>query len=209
MTAVPLYVPDGLDLTPLLGRDDLTFDDVKNLPEDFRYELRDGRLVLLPTPFYIHQRIAYETVAALDANAPDDVAVSPEISVFVDGSELRPDGAVIDIGGVARIPVFAADVRLVIEVVSTGSSESAGSREDNCGYKAGRYAEAGIPLYWVIDPLGERVTFTEFVLSADGSYRRGPALSELVELDRPWPVTLDLPVWTAYRDKVSTPRRRR
>jgi hypothetical protein len=44
--------PAELDL---LRRDDLTVDDIVNLPEDLHYELIDGRLVLTPLALPAHR----------------------------------------------------------------------------------------------------------------------------------------------------------
>jgi Uma2 family endonuclease len=61
------------------------------------------------------------------------------------------------------------------------------------------YAEMAIPHYWIIDPLRERVMLTEFRLGP-GGYREQLEADELVTLEEPWKVTLDLPAWTRKRD---------
>ena len=71
------------------------------------------------------------------------------------------------------------------------------------------YAELGIPAYWIIDPLAERVTFTQFLLDPDGLYQRRLRTDELVTLDEPWEITLDLPAWTRRRDRVQEKAQRR
>ena len=56
MTAAP-HLAETDAVAHLLGRDDLTVDDIADLPEDLRYELIDGRLVLTPLAVPVHQLI--------------------------------------------------------------------------------------------------------------------------------------------------------
>ncbi|MFI7547707.1 hypothetical protein [Actinoplanes sp. NPDC049599] len=66
----------------------------------------------------------------------------------------------------------------------------------------------GIPSYWIIDPLADRVTFTQFCLGTDGVYQSRLETAEVVTVDRPWEVTLDLPAWTRKRDRIREVARR-
>jgi hypothetical protein len=66
----------------------------------------------------------------------------------------------------------------------------------------------GIPSSWIIDPLAERVTFTEFRLGSDGAYRSRLRTDDIVTVDRPWEITLDLPAWTRRRDRTNRVARR-
>jgi Uma2 family endonuclease len=91
-------------------------------------------------------------------------------------------------------------VLLVVEIVSPLSQFA--DRED----ERKLYAAAGIPAYWVIDPLAERITLTEFVLDRHGVYRQHLRSSERLILSRPWSTTLDLPAWTSRRDRSRRPK---
>lgn len=79
---------------------------------------------------------------------------------------------------------------------------SAWSKEIDRETKMRLYARAGIPSYWLIDPLGDEVTLARFLLESDGSYRRRPHLAGVVTIDQPWAVTLDLPTMTRKRDRI-------
>jgi Uma2 family endonuclease len=187
-----------------LHRHDLTVDDVANLPEDLRYELVDGRLVLTPTPKPIHQSIGVDVAAALKVQRPLDIVVATDQSVMFDGHNERcPDVALIREEGADFTPVDAADVLLAVEIISPSSQIV--DRLD----KLKRYGDGGIPLYWIIDLLSERVTLTEFELGKDGVYRQRLQTDQLVTLAEPWEVTLDLPTWTRERDRIRLARRRR
>ena len=194
MTAAPHLTESDL-IDHLLGRDDLTVDDITGLPEDLRYELIDGRLVLTPVGLPIHQILATKTVNALDENCRGPFVANQEQALRASRrTELRPDAMLIRAEGAYRSPVWPADVLLVVEIISPSSRRS--DRFD----KMKRYADVGIPLYWIVDPLADRVTFSEFALAPDGAYQRRVHTDHRVELDEPWPITLDLPAWTEKRD---------
>jgi Uma2 family endonuclease len=176
---------------------DWTVDDVASLPEDLHYELINGRLVLSPSPLPFHQYLGNEILYSLRERLPRQFFLATDQSVLVDsGNEPRPDVVVMWRRGATRTPVLAADVLLAVEVVSP---ESAGrDRRDELKL----YAEAGIPAYWIVDPLGRRITFTQFLLGPDGAYRRQLQAEGLVTIDQPWEVTLDLPEWARTRDEL-------
>ncbi len=176
---------------------DWTVEDVARLPEDLIYELIDGELISLPPATVFHQILRMEVVRALGVEAPKGFLVSYAQSVLVDRiNEPRPDIVILRKKGADRTPVLAADVLLVSEVISADSSVR--DRQD----KIELYARAGIPAYWIFDPLAERFAFTEWLLSNSGSYRQNVQTGGLITIDRPWKTTLDLPGWTRERDRL-------
>jgi Uma2 family endonuclease len=192
--------PDELDL---LRRDDLTVDDIVNLPEDLHYELIDGRLVLTPLALPIHQYLSMHTANAIEEHCPDEFLINVEQAILIGRhNELRPDVVLIHAEGAGRSPVLPGDVPLAVEVVSRSSQNT--DRE----LKLKKYAHVGIPSYWIVDPLAERVTFTEFRLGPDGVYQRVLQTDDLVTVDQPWEITLDLPAWTRKRDFIREVARR-
>jgi Uma2 family endonuclease len=187
----------ALHLSDLLlsDRDDLTVEDVASLPEDLFFELINGRFVLTPAALPIHQTIGLRIAYALEVNCPKGMVVGFDQSVQVDNrNQPRPDVAVIRKEGVNRSPVFGVDVLLAVEVISPSSKTY--DRQD----KMKLYASAGIPAYWLVDPLGRQVVFTEFSLGAGGTYEQRQQSSALVVVEHPWRVTLDVPDWTFRRD---------
>jgi Uma2 family endonuclease len=192
MTAVLLPVDPAL-----LERDDLTVDDLVDLPEDLRYELIEGRLVLTPVGLPIHQILEMRVASAIEEHCPDDFVVNIEQALLRNrNNELRPDVMIIHEDGARRSPVLPADVRLVVEVVSQSSRFS--DRQDKFGW----YEALKIPGYWIVDPLGQQVALTVFTLGPDGHYEERVHAAELVKLDEPWPITLDLPAWSRKRDRL-------
>ena len=190
------------ELRDLTDRQDWTVDDLASLPEDLRYELIDGRLILSPSPLPFHQFCVLRLSVALEENSPDEFFISFDQSVQIDSSnEPRPDVVLMRESGADRTPVMAADVLLAIEVISPESSTR--DRQD----KLKRYAYAGIRDYWIVDPRGERVTLTAFSLDRSSTYRQVVRTDGLVTIDRPWETTLDLPAWTKRRDRIRAARR--
>jgi Uma2 family endonuclease len=106
---------------------------------------------------------------------------------------LFPDVMILRDEAAFRSPVGPDDVLLVVEIISKSSKKR--DRQEKLEW----YAGMGIPHYWIIDPLCDRVTLTEFQLGPDG-YRQRLRADELITLDEPWKVTLDLPAWTRKRD---------
>src|SRR4051812_11650771 len=106
-----------------------------------------------------HQSIRIDLAFAFRAECPEGVFVSVDSSVMIDThSEPRPDVLLIREEGASRTPVLGTDVLLVVEIVSRSSQVS--DRQD----KMKLYSYGGIPDYWIIDPLAERITLTQFQL---------------------------------------------
>ena len=192
------------ELPALLERRDLTVDDVADLPEDLHYELIDGRLVLTPSPSFVHQRIMLDVALACRLNEPPGIVVSADQSVMIDGgNERRPDVVAVLLEGASASLIGAFDLVLAVEIISPSSRRVDGHD------KLKVYADAGVPHYWIVDPLAERMTLTEFTLGADGHYQQTRHTEDRVTLSQPWEITLDLPAFTALRDHLGRARRSR
>lgn len=184
MTAA-LHLPD---------KQDWTVDDLASLPEDLRYELIDGRLIL-PSPTGIHQELGVEVLMALRVHCPSDFRPFVDLSLKIDfRSEPRPDVVVINRSWASVSPVPAKEALLAVEIISPDSTY-----RDMIG-KAKVYAAAGIPHYWVINPLQERgIELSEFRPGAGGHYEIMSSTTGIFTTDVPYPVTIDLPALTALR----------
>jgi Uma2 family endonuclease len=202
MTAAPHPTEPEL-IDRLIGRDDLTIDDIADLPEDLRYELIEGRLVLTPLAIPVHQLIGKRVGDALEERCPDDFIVNIEQTIVINRrNELHPDVVVLREEAAFISPVLSSDVPLVVEILSRSTK-----RFDRNG-KLEKYASAAIPSYWIVDPLAERVTLTQFILGADGRYEQVLHTDELATVEAPWKVTLDLPAWTAKLERLRRVSRR-
>ncbi len=112
-------------------------------------------------------------------------------------NEPRPDVVVIRPEHADRSPVPVEDVVLAVEVISPDSIFR------DMYAKAKVHAAAGVGTYWVIDPLHEAITLTEFTPGANGDYDIAGHTDGLFTTDRPYPVTLDLPALTARRRQLA------
>lgn len=117
-----------------------------------RWELSEGTLTVSPRPQLWHQRISRRLTRLLEDHLPDGFEPLPEIEVITRAafppSVRDPDIVVVPDRVFERRParVPAADVVLVVEIVSPGS------RGTDHVMKLDEYAKAGIEHYWIVDP---------------------------------------------------------
>jgi Uma2 family endonuclease len=173
-----------------------TVDDLAELPPDLPYELVNGRLILV-SPDFVHQDLCFRIMQAFDANCPVGYSPVSDLSLDVGRySEPRPDVAVIDTSHVDRHPPPIEDAILAVEVVSKDS------KVRDVYDKAGMYAAAGVKHYWVIDPLGDKISLAEHVLESKPHRRYAIArqTTDVFITDEPYRIVIDLPALTARRD---------
>ncbi len=113
-----------MTLAPTLpDKDDWTVDDLAQLPPALRCELINGRLIILPSPTFVHQEICIGIYLALRQNCPRGLSPSLDLSLEVDHrNEPRPDVLVVDPARGRRSPLPIEDAALVAEVVSPSST---------------------------------------------------------------------------------------
>ncbi|MGC4814227.1 Uma2 family endonuclease [Micromonospora sp. DT228] len=180
-------------------RHEWTVDDLGELPKDLPYELINGRLIL-PSPTAVHQDLCVRLLLTLRLNCPPEYLVSFDLSMGVDRrNEPRPDVVVIRRQHAGQSPVPVEDALLAVEVVSPTSTLR------DMYDKAKVYAHAGIRSYWVVDPLQERVTLTEYTLGANREYEQVAHTEDLFVTERPWKVSVDLPALTSRKNDLLAP----
>ncbi|GIE92701.1 Uma2 family endonuclease [Paractinoplanes rishiriensis] len=139
----------GFNLPPV---GDLDVDDLLTLPEGYRYELREGNLVIMTPATFWHRVISRRLLFMLHAAGLD---------AFQDPGVLgdRPrDCRLPDVGVVTSLPpgkisysnLPGAAHALVAEVVSPNSLN--GEYTDKMDW----YARRGIPQYWIADQTPDR-----------------------------------------------------
>ena len=131
--------------------------DFERLPVDaddgLHYELLDGAIVVTPSPGFRHQKAVTALWRMLDDSRPDHlhVLVAP-LDVYLPTDDiLEPDVLVIDDEAVVEDKVQGGVPFLVVEVVSPSS------RRRDVGDKLTAYRDAGVPSYWVVDPVDPRL----------------------------------------------------
>jgi Uma2 family endonuclease len=134
----------------------LDYCDLAHTPDDGnRYEILEGNLLVTPAPAPLHQRTSKRLQRQLEAyfetrsmgevfNAPVDViltfhdVVEPDLVVVADPKQITKRG-------IEGTPL------LVVEILSPST------RDRDRTVKARRYAEVGIPHYWIVDPDVQRI----------------------------------------------------
>jgi Uma2 family endonuclease len=130
----------------------LTLDDVTRLAEadsNHRFELSEGNLVVMPPGTWRHQEISLLMSAwLLHRGYRGRVNVAPGVRTADDNLNGRIPDLVVTTQSVPDETVWLdpASVALAVEVVSKGSE-----RTDRW-LKPIEYAEAGIPLFWRVEP---------------------------------------------------------
>ena len=154
----------GLPVAPP-GGGEWTVDLLEQLPDDgLRYEILDGILIVSPSPIPVHQRAIGRIYRLLDDRCP------PDHEAFVTPLDWQPDNRTSlepDVLVVATDRIGPKNIQqnpaIVVEVLS------ASSRRYDRLLKFGRYAEAGIPQYWIVDPA--RPSVEVYDLDEQGEYR--------------------------------------
>ena len=195
MTAA-LQLP-SLDNPRLLDdKQDWTVDDLASLPQDLRYELIDGRLIL-PSPTLFHQKVCVRLSLMLEPHCPPSHTPAVDLSLQVDlRNEPRPDVVVVRKAYAFRAPVPVEGALLVAEVVSPTSH----FRDMHAKWKV--YAANRVRTYLLIDPTFEGgVVLTEFRLGENGQYDTIASTNKIFTTDVPYPITIDVPALTGLRDE--------
>jgi Uma2 family endonuclease len=135
----------------------LTYDDLAAMPDDdgLRRELLDGVLFVTPAPSLVHQRASKRLQRQLEAyfersgrgevfQAPVDVILGPH-------DVPEPDLVVVTNAKLLTDRAVEGAPTLVVEILSPSTA-----RRDRT-LKAKRYAAAGIPHYWIVDPRRRRI----------------------------------------------------
>ncbi|MEV4346152.1 Uma2 family endonuclease [Actinoplanes sp. NPDC049596] len=190
MTAA-LHMPSLLD-----EKHDWTVDDLASLPQDLRYELIDGRLIL-PSPAFFHQDLCWELNGMLRPHCPPGDKPVTDLSLQVNHrNEPRPDVVVARKAYGKRSPLPVDGALLVVEVVSPTSH----FRDMQAKLKV--YATYGVGTYLIVDPTFEGgVMLTEYRLGDNGQYDAITSTNKVFTTDVPYRIEIDVPALTALRDE--------
>lgn len=173
-------------MTPL---EPWTLEEFLALPEDQgqRVELIDGTVVVSPHPGTRHQRILQRLQVRLDGAVPSHCELIPGVNVVLNGERLLiPDLAVTTVPGLDALYCQGADLLLVAEVVSPLS------KVYDRALKRQLYAEAGVPFFVLVDPATSPVSAVVHELIEDEYREITRAEAGRLELERPFPVKVDL-----------------
>ncbi len=150
--------------------------DYMTTPDDRRYQLLDGELILAPAPTTKHQWIAGRLYVALEqfvvSTRGGRVFYAPTDVVLSDHDVVQPD--ILFVSNARSSIVTEANIQgapdLVVEVLSPSTAP------DDRGYKRTLYGRHGVQEYWLVDPEAETVevlTEGDAGLTVAATYRRG------------------------------------
>ena len=134
-----------------------TYKDYCATPDDERYELLDGKLMMVPAPNTKHQRLVVRLSRELDEFTEEHdlgtVYVAPYDVFLSDTNVVQPD--VLFISRAREHRLTDDDVRgapdLVIEILSPSTAKK------DQGPKRELYGRHGVLEYWIVDPIAETI----------------------------------------------------
>lgn len=143
------------------------FEEIRDRPpEQGRYELLDGEVLVTPSPAPAHQEVVAALLGLLRPLLPtSQIALPAPLDVVIQTADgdtvLQPD---LFVGEREHLTDkgYEGPPIIVVEVLSPTTWHR------DLGDKMAAYAYAGVPHYWVIAP--ERPSLTVYRLGADGSY---------------------------------------
>ena len=156
-----------------------TYEDYLNTPEDERYELLDGELVMAPAPGELHQSVSIRLGSKLfqfvDENRLGKVYSAPFDVVLSDTDVVQPD--LIFVSNARAHIITPANIQggpdLVVEILSPSTAE----RDKT--FKYALYAEYGVGEYWIVDTDAKTITvllLSERGFVVEGIYGEGETL---------------------------------
>ena len=150
-----------------------TYADYCELPEDGkRYEVIDGVLYMSPSPRSIHQALSMHLqflLYGLQQAGHGWVFAAPMDVIMPGATPVQPD--LLFIGVAQRHILSPKNIQgvpdLLVEILSPG-----GGRYDRIT-KLNKYAQCGVPHYWILDPVERTLEILRF---ESGGYRLLAAL---------------------------------
>lgn len=191
----------ALPVDPAPGRhwDELVrFWQESDWPEGSKVEIIDGIIVVTPPPAAPHNRIAEKVHRRLYSVVPEEWGIFQTLGVaqpsrgriYIPDLVVIPDAALDGLEGGEAAPLTAAE--LVVEITSPSNAS-----HDRIN-KTAAYAEAGVPLYLLIDrfaPPGPTVTLYGEARGEVYQELQKVKFGEEIQLPAPFDITIDTSVF--------------
>ena len=158
-----------------------TYEDYQHTPDDKRYELLDGELIMVPAPNLGHQRIGAKLGTRLytfvEERSLGEVFFAPCDVVLSNTDVVQPDLLFVS-NERAHLLLGGDNVRgapdLVVEILSPSTAG-----QDRT-LKRALYVKHGVKEYWLVDPDARTVTVLllgEDAFEVEAIYGEGQAMS--------------------------------
>jgi Uma2 family endonuclease len=161
----------------------VSFAELQQWPEDGRrYELYDGEVIVSPSPFPRHQRVAWnvgDVIKAYERVAGGLVFAVPIDIVFSEYDVLQPDVVYFREARrhvVKMMEATRAAPDLAVEILSRSTETR------DRGRKLQMLARYGVPEYWIVDPVGNTI---EIYTNRGGSLELSAMFGERDEVESP------------------------
>ncbi|MFJ9695764.1 Uma2 family endonuclease [Kitasatospora sp. NPDC101183] len=165
-------------------------EDLDHLPEAPKHtELIDGVLVFRGWPQTSwHSRVGSRLTCALDERVPDGLSAVSGMTITLDRrNRVEADTLVTRAAYDGDRTWFAPEeVPLVVEVVLPETAHR------DHGVKLRKYAEAGIPHYWVVENEGRQPVVHVYELGPGAAYVPAGIFRGVLERRVPFPIAIDL-----------------
>lgn len=156
-----------------------TYADYLQLPDDERYEVIGGQLLMTPAPSGKHQTICACLAAILwhfvIGAGLGKVMAAPYDVILSEHDIVQPDILFI---AKDRLGIYDAEgplqgaPDLVIEVLSPSTAQR------DQAVKRALYARSGVKVYWLVDPEDRSITRIALQSGDESTYRLGDTLTE-------------------------------
>lgn len=163
-------------------RTDFTKEDYMALPENAPYELLNGKLHYMPSPFRKHQIVSMNLSAALHfhvkKNKLGQVLAAPMDVHFGKKNIVQPDIIFVSNNRKSILKKFVEGAPdFLVEILSYGT------KDKDFGEKKALYGKKGVLEYWVIDPDTETVEVfkkNKSVLISDKKYQQKDTIKSII-----------------------------
>ena len=116
---------------------------------DARIELLDGEIIDMPEEGELHVWFKVELTRFLVRALPEDLRLAPDATLSLAPRDAPdPDIYIFEVGAPLRLTP-GSGLRLIVEIADS-------SLTHDLRRKAAKYAENGVPEYWVVDVRGRR-----------------------------------------------------
>jgi Uma2 family endonuclease len=168
-----------------------TAEDLPRLIEavDARFELLDGEVLILAPATHWHDEVIDILKHALRQIAPQSLVIATEKGIDLGRTVPEPDVLVVSRAVVTSSSLVfqPSDVRLVIEVVSPGTTTK------DRALRPAQYASAGIKCFWRVENEDDAMVVYTFELLPEGGYAPTGVFRSRVKVDYPFPIDIELP----------------